>query len=55
MCSECIISHFGVFVNSPKSAEVCFVVAWKGEEDTEETPIILANMIAFGNDSQSKK
>ena len=29
---------------SPKSAEVRFVVAWKGEEDTEETPIILADM-----------
>lgn len=28
----------------PKSAEVRFVVAWKGEEDTEETPIVLANM-----------
>ena len=28
----------------PKSAEVRFVVAWKGEEDTEETPIILADM-----------
>lgn len=28
---------------SPKSAEVRFVVAWKGEEDTEETPIVLAN------------
>lgn len=28
---------------SPKSAEVRFVVAWKGEEDTEETPIFLAN------------
>ena len=29
---------------SPKSAEVRFVVAWKGEEDTEETLIILADM-----------
>ena len=29
---------------SPKSAEVRFVVAWKGEEDTEETPIILADV-----------
>ena len=29
---------------SPKSAEVRFVVAWKGEEDTEETPIILADI-----------
>lgn len=29
---------------SPKSAEVLFVVAWKGEEDTDETPIVLANM-----------
>ena len=27
-----------------KSADVRFVVAWKGEEDTEETPIILANI-----------
>lgn len=29
---------------SPKSAEARFVVAWKGEEDTEETPIILVDM-----------
>ena len=29
---------------SPKSAEVRFVVAWKGEEDTEETPIVLADI-----------
>jgi ATP-dependent DNA helicase RecQ len=29
---------------SPKSAEVRFVVAWKGEEDTDETPIVLANL-----------
>ena len=29
---------------SPKSADARFVVAWKGEEDTEETPIILADM-----------
>ena len=29
---------------SPNSAEVRFVVAWKGEEDTEETPIILADV-----------
>ena len=28
----------------PKSAEVRFVVVWKDEEDTEETPIILADM-----------
>lgn len=29
---------------SPKSAEVRFVVAWKGEEDTEETPIVLVDI-----------
>ena len=29
---------------SPKSAEVRFVVIWKGEDDTEETPIILADI-----------
>ncbi len=29
---------------SPKSAEVRFVVAWKGEEDTEETPIVLTDI-----------
>ena len=29
---------------SPKSAEVRFVVAWKGEEDTEETPILLTDI-----------
>ena len=29
---------------SPKSAEVRFVVAWKGEEDTEEAPIVLADI-----------
>lgn len=27
-----------------KSAEVRFIVAWKGEEDTEEIPIILVDM-----------
>ena len=29
---------------SPKFAEVRFVVAWKGDEDIEETPIILAEI-----------
>ena len=29
---------------SPKSAEVRFVVAWKGEEDTEETPVVLVDL-----------
>ena len=29
---------------SPKSTEVRFVVVWKGEEDTEETPIILVDI-----------
>ena len=29
---------------SPKSVEVRFVVAWKGEEDTEETPVVLVDL-----------
>ena len=29
---------------SPKSADARFVVAWKGEEDTEETPIVLTDI-----------
>ncbi|MBQ8738964.1 MAG: RecQ family ATP-dependent DNA helicase [Clostridia bacterium] len=29
---------------SPKSTEVRFVIVWKGEEDTEETPIILVDI-----------
>ncbi len=29
---------------SPKSAEVRFIVAWKGKEDTEETPVVLADI-----------
>ena len=29
---------------TPKTSEVRFIVAWKGESDEEETPIILADL-----------
>jgi hypothetical protein len=28
----------------PDSAKIRFIAAWKGEEDTEETPVILADV-----------